>query len=77
MPFLNHTHFIIDESEFEKRDDLVFHELRSDSAGAEAGELLLDEPYVLSRLHDPDLILPTLGLHRNDIVASALVQADV
>ena len=41
------------------------------------GNLCLDKFYVLRDLHDPYLIFTALGLDRNDVVTTALVETDI
>jgi hypothetical protein len=61
----------------EQGDHAVFHELRGDGPAPHAGKLLLDEPDILRRLHNADLVLADFRLHGDDVMAPVRVQTDL
>ena len=75
MPFLDNLHFVALQCQLEQRDDIAGHELRGDRTATQARKLLRRITNVLGRLHDADLILATLRLYGNDIMAAVLVEA--
>jgi len=77
VPFLDYLNLIILKCQFENCNNMVIHELGGDGTAAQPRELLLDEADILSGLDNADLILAALGLNRDHIVASALVDPDV
>lgn len=76
MPLVHDLDLVTPKRQFEQRHHLAGHELRGDSPAAQTRELLLDEADVLGRLNDADPILSPLGLHRNDVVTTVLVETD-
>ena len=72
MLLIHHLNFADLERQFEKRDDLVIHELRCNRTTTHVGVFLLYEADILRRLDDADLIFAAFGLAGDDEVAPAL-----
>ena len=77
MPLLDHFELVILNLQFKQRDLVTGDELSRDGAASEVRVLLRAPRRVLSRLHGGNLVLSTLGLDRDDVVATVLVQPDV
>jgi hypothetical protein len=77
MALLNYLHGLVVQHQFKQRDYAVFGELRRDCPALHAWKLLFGVPNILRSLDHAYLVLPTFGLHGNDVMTTALVDADV
>ena len=77
MALFDNLHFVILKRKLEECDDVAFHKLGRHRATFHPWKFLLHEFYVLCDLHDPYLIFTALGLDRNDVVTTALVETDI
>ena len=77
MPFFHNFDLPFVERKLEKSYYPFAHKLRGDWPAAYSRKFFRCKRKVLARLNDTDLILATLRLDRNYIVASVLVETDV
>ena len=73
MPFLDDFDLVTFTSKFEERDNLVIHELNSNSSAAYPGKLLLRKLDILHSLNAAYLIFSALSLNRNNVMIATLV----
>ncbi|MDA0367953.1 MAG: hypothetical protein O2995_06115 [Proteobacteria bacterium] len=77
MAFLDNFYLIVLESQFEKGNYVVCHELYGDSTAPHARKFLLDESNILGRLNYSDLIFTALSLDRNNVMAAVLIEPNI
>ncbi len=77
MLFLRNSHFPTIEGKLEKRDQVITHELRRDIATNQGRKLLRATLTVLLGLNDRELVLPSLGLNGNHVLAAVAVDPNV
>lgn len=77
MPFFNDPNFIVLKRELEQSNTSISQELRGDCPATYSRESLFDESYILSGLHDANLIFTAFGLDRNQKMAPMAVESDI
>ena len=77
MPLLQNNNFAVFYAKLEHRNQIVRHELSGNGPAMKRRIALFAEEHVLLRLNDGMVVFAPLGLHRDDELASGLIDTNV